>query len=370
MRLEEIYLAVQAALAGFAVLNSLFWRTLEPRAEGGSRRVSVLIPARNEAQNLERLLPSLLQSTDPHLEVLVLDDRSEDGTAEVVRRFAALDARLKLLEGQPLPDGWLGKNWACHQLGRSARGEKLVFTDADTQWQPGAVAAIAHQLEVCDALCAWPAQVVSDPISRLVQPLQQWSLVAFLPLFFVPVRLFPVAVAANGQCLAFTRSTYNRIGGHEAVRLEVVEDMALARGVKRSGGRFRLLNGAKLVETRMYSDSPEAFAGYVKNVYPAFGGTPIAFLLATTFNLVLYVLPWLWLLTSLRLEALLAVILSLVARGISDARSGYDLRFTPLHPVAVLVWAYIGTVSMKRFVTGRVTWKGRSYDLRNKHPKG
>ena len=365
MRLEEIALIVQSAFAGFAVLNAFFWRDLETSPESiTSKRVSVLIPARNEAANLETLLPSLLESPLSTLEILVLNDRSSDDTAAVVQRFASLDARVRLLEGLDLPEEWLGKNWACHQLSQAAAGDALIFTDADTRWHAGAPAAIARRLEICDALCAWPRQAIADPISRLIQPLQQWSLIAFLPLFFVPVNAFTVAVAANGQCLAFTRACYNAIGGHEAVKRDVLEDMALARAVKRAGLRFHLLNGAKAVTTRMYSSATEAFNGYTKNVYPAFGGTVPAFIAAALFNLALGVAPLVWLLSSWTLEAALCVLLSFVARGISDWRCGYDLRFTALHPIGLLVWLWIGAVSMQRFKAGKVSWKGRSYDLR------
>ena len=365
MRLEELAVIVQATFAGFAVLNAFFWRDLEPSLESATRRrVSVLIPARNEAANLCVLLPSLLESPLGMLEILVLNDRSSDDTAAVVQRFAATDARVRLLEGLDLPEEWLGKNWACHQLGQAAAGDALIFTDADTRWDKGAPAAIAKELETCDALCAWPRQAITDPISRLIQPLQQWSLIAFLPLFFVPVNRFTVAVAANGQCLAFTRFGYQIIGGHEAVKRDVLEDMALARAVKRAQLRFRLLNGAHAVTTRMYSSAGEAFAGYAKNVYPAFGGTAPAFIAAALFNLALGVAPVVWLLTAWTLEAALCVLLSFVARAISDWRCGYDLRFTALHPLGLLVWLWIGAVSMQRFMTGKVSWKGRSYDLR------
>ena len=365
MRLEEMALIAQGAFAGFAVLNAFWWRDLEPSCESVTRRrVSLLIPARNEARNLETLLPSLLESPLKTLEILVLNDRSSDDTAAVVQRFAAADPRVRLLEGLDLPDGWLGKNWACHQLSQAATGDALIFTDADTRWHAGAPAAIARQLETCDALCAWPRQAIHDPISRLIQPLQQWSLIAFLPLVFVPVKRFTVAVAANGQCLAFTRFGYFLIGGHEAVKRDVLEDMALARAVKRAGLRFHLLNGAKAITTRMYSSAGDAFNGYAKNVYPAFGGTVPAFIAAAAFNLTLGVAPLVWLLTSWTLEALICVLLSLVARVISDWRCGYDLRYTVLHPFGLLVWLWIGAVSMQRFKAGKVSWKGRSYDLR------
>lgn len=365
MRLEELALIAQGAFAGFAVLNAFWWRDLEPNLEPSSyKRLSVLIPARNEARNLETLLPSLLESPLHNLEILVLNDRSSDGTAAVVQRFADSDARVRLLEGLDLPAGWLGKTWACHQLSQAATGDALIFTDADTRWDKGAPGAIARQLEGCDALCAWPRQAIADPISRLIQPLQQWSLIAFLPLLFVPARAFTVAVAANGQCLVFTRPCYDAIGGHEAVKRDVLEDMALSRAVKRAGLKFALLNGANAITTRMYSSADEAFNGYAKNVYPAFGGTVPAFAVAAAFNIALGVAPLAWLLTAWTPEALICVLLSFVARAISDWRCGYDLRFTALHPLGLLVWLWIGAVSMQRFKAGKVSWKGRSYDLR------
>jgi glycosyltransferase involved in cell wall biosynthesis len=356
--LETIYLSLQAALAIFAVINSRFWRTLTPNRS--SLKISLLVPARNEARNLERLIPSLLAQTAPNLEILVLNDRSEDDTQAVLERFT--NPRLQVLQGAPLPEGWLGKNWACHQLSQSATGAVLIFTDADTLWQPFAAAAIAQHLEHGDALCAWAAQEVHDPISKLIQPLQQWSLLAFLPLFFVPWRMFAVAVAANGQCLAFTRACYQKIGGHQAVRRSVIEDMALARNVKKYGGKFLLHNGANAISTRMYASSEEAFSGYAKNVYPAFGASRVAFFAAMGLNLLLYVLPWL--LLPFWDWAWLAVACSLLARVISDWKNRYDLFWTLLHPFGILVWGAIGLESLRRFEAGKVVWKGREYDLR------
>jgi glycosyltransferase involved in cell wall biosynthesis len=356
--LETIYLALQAALALFAVINSRFWRTLTPSRS--SLKISLLVPARNEAHNLERLIPSLLAQTAPNLEILVLNDRSEDDTAAVLERFA--DPRLRVLTGQDLPEGWLGKNWACHQLSQAATGAVLIFTDADTLWQPFTAEAIARHLEDGDALCAWAAQEVTDPISRLIQPLQQWSLLAFLPLFFVPWRMFAVAVAANGQCLAFTRACYQKIGGHQAVRRSVIEDMALARSVKKHGGKFLLYNGANAISTKMYGSSQEAFAGYAKNVYPAFGASRAAFFAAMGLNLLLYVLPWL--LLPFWDLAPVAIFCSILARVISDWKNRYDLFWTLLHPFGILVWGLIGLESLRRFEAGKVVWKGREYDLR------
>ncbi len=357
--IESLYLSIQVSLALFSIVNSRFWLELKQKPVS-SGKISILIPARNEARNLEKLLPSLLAQDAANLEIIVLNDRSEDDTSAVLEQFP----QVQVLEGSPLPADWLGKNWACHQLNMAATGKILIFTDADTTWQPFTANAIAIHLETqkADALCAWAAQEVTDPISKLIQPLQQWSLLAFLPLFFVPLRMFSVAVAANGQCLAFTRDSYTRIGGHQAVKKSVIEDMALARAVKHKHGKFLLFNGAKAISTKMYASSEEAFEGYAKNVYPAFGATKIAFFAATAFNLGLYLLPWL--LLPFWDWAWLAILCSMLPRVISDIRNRYDPLYTILHPIGIVIWALIGFESLRRYHAGRITWKGREYDLR------
>ena len=358
-----------AGLAVYAVLNARAWRNLRelPQTPSPDRpRVSLLVPARNENLNLERLLPSLLAQDYANLEIIVLDDHSKDGTLEVIRRFAALDSRLQPIEGADLPNGWLGKPHACQQLSRAASGEILIFTDADTFWTADAVSLIVNAFAStrADALCAWPEQECRDWLSSLLQPLQQWSLLAFLPLALVPARHFPIAVAANGQCLAFKREMYTRIGGHTGVRSSVIEDMALARNVKHARGRFQLLNAAGVIRTRMYGGVHEAFEGYAKNVFPAFGAGRLAFSAVMLLNLVLFVLPWLWFAFQPGLEPAFAVLLGLLPRTISDRASRYAPGLSLLHPMAILAWAIVGLESWHRYRRGAVAWKDRVYDLR------
>ncbi len=358
-----------AGLAVYAVLNARAWRNLRelPQASSpGEPRVSLLVPARNEATNLERLLPSLIAQEYTNLEVIVLDDHSKDGTLEVIRKYAAMDSRLRLIEGANLPSGWLGKPHACQQLSRAAGGEILIFTDADTLWTAEGVSLIVNAFAStrADALCAWPEQECRDWLSSLLQPLQQWSLMAFLPLALVPARRFPIAVAANGQCIAFRREVYNRIGGHTGVRSSVIEDMALARNVKIARGRFRLLNAAGVIRTRMYGSASEAFEGYAKNVFPAFGASRLAFSAVMLLNLILFVLPSVWFAFQPGLEPAFAVLLGLLPRTISDRASRYATGLSLLHPIAMLAWAIVGLESWHRYRRGAVAWKDRVYDLR------
>lgn len=363
------------ALALLAVVNSLSLPGLRGfrrvRLPARPPRVSVLVPARDEADNLRSLLPQLLAQDYPDFEVLVLDDRSCDGTAGVVSEVAANDSRLRLVTGEPLPAGWLGKPHACQQLAGRAAGELLVFTDADTLWAPDALGLLARAWlgTGADALSAWPDQRPCGPFSRLVHPVQQWSVLSFLPIPLVGHAGYPAAVAANGQLLAFRRGLYDRVGGHAAARGSVVEDMWLARAAKRAGGRFALLDATGVVGCRMYRTDAEVWSGFAKNVYPGLGASPPALAGTLLVVLGLFVGPWVGLGLALARgegvgEPLAAVVLSLVGRALSDLRFGYPLGLVPLHPLSVLAWAAIALESARRYHRGRVAWKGRAYDLR------
>ncbi len=369
MNLEFALLLFLGFQAVFALLNLPFFALLRRKNKVMPQtrsRVSVLVPARNEAGNLVRLLTSLKSQDDQNFEVIVLNDHSSDDTLEVVRRFAKEDSRVLALSGRNLPTGWLGKNFACHQLSLAATGEILIFTDADTQWASDGVRLIREAFErsQADALSAWPEQACHDPLSSLIQPLQQWSLITFLPMWFVPIRAFPLAVAANGQLLCFRKNIYQKIGGHGRVRGSVIEDMSLARLVKRNGGKFVLLNAVGVVRTFMYSSFQETWAGYAKNAYPAFGANLVALFLVLVFNLGLYVLPWGLLAFKPNLETGLLVLLSLLPRLLADVVAGYGWRLFVFHPVSVLAWTCISLQSIFWYTTGRVPWKGRAYDLR------
>lgn len=363
------------ALALLAVVNSLSLRSLRgfrsAPLPARPPRLSLLVPARDEAENLRSLLPGLLAQDYPDLEVLVLDDGSRDETAAVVLELAARDPRLRLLTGDPLPAGWLGKPHACHQLAQSATGELLVFTDADTLWAPAALGLIARAWLAtgADAMSAWPHQRAAGPFGRLVHPVQQWSVLSFLPVPLIGHPGYPAAVAANGQLIAFSQAAYDRIGGHARARASVIEDMWLARAVKRAGGRFVLLDAAGLVGCRMYRSDAEVWAGFAKNVYPGLGASPAALAATLLAVLGLFVGPWVWLGLAAAAgrplgEPAAAVALSLVGRVLSDLRFGYPVWLSASHPLSVIAWAAIALESARRYHRGRVAWKGRTYDLR------
>ena len=368
-----------AVLAVFTILNSILFRSLRYYAKIKLEqvpRVSLLIPARNEEANLELLLPTLVAQDYANLEIIVLNDHSTDRTLEVAQKYAARDSRLRVIEGGELLPDWLGKPNACRQLAEAASGEILVFTDADTLWQPDAISLCvkAMQATQADAMCAWPEQILSGWFSSLVQPWMTWSLLALLPVWLIPNPKHKLIVSANGQMLAFRKNCYSSIGGFEPVKHSILEDMALARNVKAQNMRFVLLNGLGSVKCKMYSSTQETFDGFAKAAFVGLGSSVPALFVSILFFAWLFLVPWVWFFVALTSSSsltmpVIAVILSLLGRFVSDLEFGYPLYLWFFQPISMIGWAVIALASWRRFRKGETSWKGRTYDLKS-GPKG
>jgi chlorobactene glucosyltransferase len=232
--------------------------------------VSVVVPARNEAHNIRACIESLAASRYLDFEIIVVDDRSDDGTAAVARAVPAGNARrIRVIAGEPLPAGWFGKPWACRQGADVAGGEVLLFTDADTRHHPELLArAVAGLLEDgVEALSLLGRQLMETFWEHAVQP-QIFFLIGMrfpaLERPFTPERWRDAI--ANGQFILIHREPYEAIGGHAAVRKEVVEDLRLAQEVCRAGGRVAIREAEEIFATRMYRSLGELVAGWSKNV--------------------------------------------------------------------------------------------------------
>jgi chlorobactene glucosyltransferase len=238
-----------------------------PPADGPM--ISVILPARNEAAVLETAVRSILGTRYQRMELLVVDDRSTDDTAAVAERLGRRDVRLRLLRGAELPPGWYGKPWACLQGARAARGEILVFTDADTRHEPELLgrAWAACQATGADLLTVAPRQLCLGLWERLVMP-QIWVLLGYR---FHPERVNHASrvseVIANGQFIMLPRPSYEALGTHEAVRSEVVEDLALAQRVWSMGLKLHFAFATRLMQTRMYRGLGHLIEGWSKNIY-------------------------------------------------------------------------------------------------------
>lgn len=377
-------------------------------------RVSVIVPARNEAKHIAQCIASILASNYPNLEVVVVDDHSTDGTAALARAAvdraamaraamarAAVDhtasdhtapdhtapdhspaadqRRLTIITPPPLPAGWLGKQWACHHGALGATGDILLFTDADVRHAPDLHTRIVNTIERENA------DLVS--VAGRQEALTFWERIAQPFVFSVMAQAFggPGAVnrsrrrlgkIANGQCLAFRRSAYDAFGGHAAVRGRIAEDLAFAQDVYASGFRTFLTLGMAQMSTRMYGSLGEIVAGWGKNVYAGgrelLPGGPAMSAVAR----VLVPLPAVWSLlpplalvsTALGAGGARVAVFGAVATAallvwflVVTRRFGISLPYALLFPLGALVYLYIALGAV--FRGDRVRWKDRAYSV-------
>nr|ANY58081.1 Glycosyltransferase [uncultured bacterium] len=334
--------------------------------------VSILVPARDEAENLRRTLPSLLAQDYPRLEVLLLDDRSRDGTGEIARSIAAdAGASLRVIRGTEPPAGWVGKNWACHQLAAAATGEVLVFWDADVEAAPAAIrrTLAALQGHRAGAVTALPRQRLEGWMQAAVVPVvAQLPVLALLPLRLIPILRSPSLSMANGQWIAFTRAAYASCGGHAGVRGEVLEDVALGRRIKASGERLLVCVAPSLLAVRMYGSAREMREGFRKNLYPLLGGRRLPF----AAMLALLSFAWLYPFAAAVRGTATALIPFALLAGLRIAGAllfRHRWRTVLLHPVGVLAAAALAVESWIGHARGAVAWKGRRVPIRKDAPE-
>jgi cellulose synthase/poly-beta-1,6-N-acetylglucosamine synthase-like glycosyltransferase len=341
-----------------AAVNARRLPSVRPAARS-PEPVSVLVPARNEATRIPGLLASL-QSQDV-ADIVVLDDGSTDGTADIVR--TSEDSRIRLVEGRPVPPGWVGKPHACVQLASAADPavRVLVFLDADVRLAPGAVAGAVACLRRrrVDLLSVWPRQEARSPAERLVQPLQLWSVLSFLPLALAERSSRPSLAAANGQFLVVRRDAYEASGGHAATPAAVLDDIELARTLKRSGFRTAVVSGKDVASCRMYENWSEVRDGYAKSLWSAFG-SPVAGVAVAGALVGGWVLPAVAAVRGSRVAGVLGVVAGVTGRVVT-ARAGGDRVWPDAagQPASAAVLAYLIVRSVVLSRRGGLTWRGR-----------
>ena len=359
--------ALAVAATAHQVLNLRALRVPPTDPPPVAEAVSVLLPVRDEAHRVAPALRGVLaQRGVPDLEVLVLDDGSSDGTADVVCQVVAGDPRLRLLRGTPPRPGLPGKPHACSQLVAAARGRVLVFVDADVVLAPHAVAAAVAVLRGggLHLLSPWPRQVADGPAARLVQPLLQWSWMVSLPLRRAERSPQPALCAANGQFLVADAATLASAGGFEGVADAVLDDMEVARAVKRAGGRVGVADGVGLATCRMYEGWSDLSAGYRKSLWAAFGPAPASAAVAAILALA-YVVPALAALGGSRV-GLAGYVAGVTSRVVAASRTGGRVWPDALaHPASVATLLGLLAASWRGHRQGLLTWKGRRLDGRS-----
>lgn len=338
--------------------------------------VSVLLPARNEARNIGPCLASLVAQDYPHLEIIVLDDDSTDETASIAQEFAARYSQVRLIRGQPLPVGWHGKAWACHQLAQEARGEWLLFVDADTRHQPNAVSAAlaAASARGLDLVSLLPDMALETFGLRVIMAIIPFAFVGCVPHTAFTCTRWPLLAGAIGPFMLFRREVYQCLGGHEAVRADIVEDVFIARRVKSVGGRIALADGVDVLRVEFYRDFGEAWHGLSKSAFPAFNYSVLALLVALAAFAAVFLGPYVSLYNAWYTHRtdfwhlglpLLQVALTWLAVALIDRRFRIPPWYAPLSLLTILAAILFAMDSVANSLWGAgVEWKGRTYQFR------
>ena len=340
-------------------------------------RVSVVIPARNESRNIERCARSVLAAAYPNFEVIVVDDHSTDGTGDIARRIARDDARLRVVDAPPLPDGWFGKQWACATGARESSGELLLFTDADTRHSADLLPRAVNALRTrgAELLSVAGNQEMHSFWERIIQP----QMFALLSIRYggsehVSNAKRPVDAIANGQFILVRRDSYDAIGGHAAVRDRVAEDMAMAQTFVAGRRRIALYEANQQLSTHMYASLSELIAGWGKNIYAggrmaALGGS----LGRAAYPFILVAMPLIGLLppvvllasvlgivgSAWLLWATISIIVNVLFWAVLYRYMGESVGYALLYPLGLVMLLVIALGGVRR--GQRVEWKQRTY---------
>ncbi len=243
--------------------------------------VSILIPARNEAENILFLLKSIKNQDYKNIEVIILDDQSDDDTFLICDAFSKTDIRFKVVKGDDLKIGWLGKNFACHQLAKQAKGKYLLFLDADEEIKDGLINNSIYRMQIgkLSLLSLFTNQVTVSFGEKTIIPLMHYLLLNLLPLRLVKLSKNPAFSAASGQFMLFDAEVYHQFQWHNRVKTQVVEDVEIMKQIKiqKLKGEALLANG--FIYCRMYKNYNEGLQGFSKNLLAGFGGSIIGLLL-------------------------------------------------------------------------------------------
>jgi chlorobactene glucosyltransferase len=362
-------------LAGYEYLTLMHFPALPENtiAPANISKVSIILPVRNQASTASECVDSLVQLDYPAKEIIVVDGSSTDGTRDILKSFYS---KIKLVEEEPLPLSWVGKNWACHLGYKQATGDLLLFTDGDSVHSRDSLTRTVNFLQdtKADLVTLAPAAILRTFWEKLLQPPIFWLIMMFVGGRWVNDDNKPRWALGNGQYMLFRREAYDKVGGHYAVRDRISEDYSLGRLVKAEGLRLRMVTASDALGVRMYSSLPEIWRGWRKNFYSVSGNHP---LFRAVYRLILLfaflVLPFIVLGYGIYLAPgnplniyLLTGVFMAVFLWLGIIILDRSIQVSPLYalllPVAILVYIGIGVDSTVRGALGLgFSWKGRVY---------
>lgn len=333
------------------------------------RNISVLIPARDEARGIAETVNSALASQGVHVEVVVLDDHSNDRTAEIVNQIAQTESRVRCVAGDALPAGWNGKQYACVQLAESASHERLIFLDADVRLQPGALARLIEQQDANDIalLSAFPHQETGTALEKLIIPMMHFILLGFLPLARMRASTHPAYAAGCGQLFLTRREAYRQAGTHQAICQSRHDGLKLPRIYREAGLMTDVVDGTELADCRMYRSAGQVIRGVLKNATEGIANPR----LIVPFSILLLggsVLPVVTLVWSIAEQNPLAIVVSTVGvivghlpRAIGAIRFRQSWLGVVCHSLATLIFVALQWVALVFHLLGRqIAWRGRT----------
>lgn len=363
-------ITVATALISFGVYlaNVRIYQPAQKFGEADTRSVSVLIPARDEEDKIERVLNSVLASTDVDLELIVLDDHSEDRTAAIVESVRQHDDRVRLVSGERLPAGWCGKQYACWQLAQAARHELMLFIDADVQLAPTAISLAANELIQRDVslLSGVPRQITSGFSDGLLIPLIHFILLSYLPQWINRERNDPALAAGCGQFFLTTKRAYEQTGGHSVIKASMHDGLNLPKSYRQAGESTDLIDLTDLVSCRMYERSSDVWSGLAKNAVEGIAA-PSRIVPFSALLLGGHVAPMILLGVGIATDAVVLTSIAAVALALSYVvRLNAVRRFRQpvwsalLHPLGVAAFVGLQWFALGRHLLGhRPTWRGR-----------
>ena len=337
--------------------------------------ISVLIPARNEERSIRKCVESLLMQDYPDFEIIVLNDNSEDNTLNILKEIQITQPKLRVINGSTLEEGWTGKNFACHQLYSQSKGEYVLFSDADTvHFNKSLRNAVTRAVNRnADLYSLIPSMTLETFAEKFIMPGIHFTSFTLLPYYLAENLKSPAFAMGVGPFMLFKRDAYEKIGGHESVKSHIVEDVALAKSIKKHGLKVVVNKGLDILSCRMYHSFSEIWKGFSKNIFP--GMNYNSFLLFTVFTvyLLLFFVPFVGLAISvvvanelLMYNFLYQSALVLLMRVLINTSFKLGHVSTLLHPVGIFIISMIGFNSWRWNKLGKGSvWKGRTYSLGN-----
>lgn len=323
-------------------------------------QVSILIPARDEEQNIINLLQSIKDQDYSNYEVIILDDNSSDKTFSLVAEFCVSNPKFNVVQGRNLPQGWLGKNYACKQLSELATGKYLLFVDADESIKRGLINSLINRMEIGNLalLSIFTTQIMESIGEKLTVPLMHFILLNLLPLRLVKLSKNPAFAAASGQCMFFNAKIYKDNQWHERVKHQVVEDVEILKLVKQEKFCAEALLANRLIYCRMYKNLGESINGFSKNLLAGFGNNIFILLI---YQLLVTIGPVILILNFNIALLVLPITLIILSRIMISYLSGQNVLMNLiLHPFQMLFFLIISLLSIKKYIFKTGTWKGRS----------